>query len=120
LRLSVDYDQTSQRNFVWNHNPAAGEQEYYYETGSNNVLHAAYGIIAYLPSLDGQGTALLVGGTSKAGTEAAAEFLFSSGFAEFLHRLNNGKNPSHFEILIATENINGESNDGKIVCFHRL
>ena len=119
LHTDVTYDQKLQENFVWNHNPAAGEQERYYET-SNDGPHTAYGLIARVSSLDGQGAALLVGGTSKAGTEAAAEFLFSKNFAEFLHRFDDSKVTPHFEILISTENLNGESSDGHIVYFHIL
>ena len=80
----------------------------------------AYGIIAYLPSLDGEGSSLLVGGTSKAGTEAAAEFLFNPQFATFLQGLDAGGSLPRFEILLSTQNLNGDSYHGTIVCFHRL
>jgi hypothetical protein len=119
MRFAVDFDLDSQRNFVRNRNPANGEQERYYEADSPNS-HVAYGIIAYLRSLDGRGSALLVGGTSKGGTEAAAEFLFSTSFTEFLRGFDQGRSISHFEVLISAENVNGETHDGKIVCFHRL
>jgi hypothetical protein len=119
MRFAVDYDSESQRNFVRNRNPISGEQERYYETGGQGS-HLAYGVIAYLPSLDGRGSALLVGGTSKGGTEAAAEFLLSSSFSEFLRGLDQKDSQAHFEILIEADNVNGESHDGKIVCFHRL
>jgi hypothetical protein len=120
MHMNVDYDQQAHKNFVWNHNPGKGEQERYFEVADSEGLHTAYGVIAYLPSLDGQGTALLVGGTSKAGTEAAAEFLFSSGFSALLGRFEDQNPLPHFEILISSENINGESHDGKLVCFHLL
>jgi hypothetical protein len=119
MRFAVDYDVDSKRNFVMNRNPMLGEQERYYETGGQGS-HIAYGVIAYLSSLDGQGSALLVGGTSKGGTEAAAEFLFSTSFAEYLRGLGHERSLPHFEILISADNVNGESHDGKIVCSHRL
>lgn len=115
----VDYDWQTHTNFVRNQKPAAGEQERYDEVG-NAGQHRAYGVIAYLPSLDGEGSALLVGGTSKAGTEAAADFLFNSSFAAFLRTLDAGGTLPHFEILLATQNLNGGSHHGEIVCFHRL
>lgn len=118
-RLQVDYDQQTRRNFVWNREPRNGEQERYYELGEE-TFHPAYGVIAYLPSLDGQGATLLVGGTSKAGTEAASEFLFSGGFSSFLRGFSSDSLPPHFEILVATQNINGDSHNSKIVFFHRL
>jgi len=119
MRFAVDYDVDSKRNFVVNRNPKPDEQERYYETGSQGP-HVAYGVIAYLRSLDGQGSALLVGGTSKGGTEAAAEFLFSTSFEEFMRGLGQERSLPHFEILISADNVDGESHDGKIVCSHRL
>jgi hypothetical protein len=118
-KMSIEYDQQRQLNFVWNRSHGANEQERYYEIG-NSSAHTAFGMIAYLPSLDGQGTALIVGGTSKAGTEAAGEYLFNKDFAAFLQQLGNGGLPPHFELLIATDNLNGESSNVRVVCFHRL
>lgn len=115
----VDYDWKTHINFVRNQSPAPGEQERYEEVG-DGAQHLAYGVIAFLPSLDGEGSTLLVGGTSKAGTEAAAEFLFSSSFVTFLQGLDSGGTIPHFELLLSTQNLNGDSYHGKIVTFHRL
>ena len=119
MHMRVAYDEQTQQNLVWNHNPGPGEQERYFEQNAY-ADHAAYGVVAYLGSLDGQGSALLVGGTSKAGTEAAGDFLLSRDFAAFLHRLARTGVPPHFEVLLATDNINGESSNVRVVCFHRL
>ena len=118
-RFRVDYDGAAKINFVSNRDPGQGEQARYDEIGSG-TQHVAYGVIAYVPSLDGDGSALLVGGTSKAGTEAAAEFLFSARFPGFLRQMQSGNTLSHFELLLSTQNLNGDSYYGKIVCFHRL
>ncbi len=118
-RLQVDYDWQSQTNYVSNRTPGLGEQARYEELGDVQQ-HTAYGVVAYLPSLDGEGSALLVGGTSKAGTEAAAEFLFSPGFTGFLRKIDAGGTIPRFEILLSTQNLNGDSYYGKIVCFHLL
>ncbi|HEY4380902.1 MAG TPA: hypothetical protein VGN01_11190 [Acidobacteriaceae bacterium] len=115
----VDYDAQAHINFVHNKMPGPGEQERYDEIGEGEG-HLAYGAIAYLPSLDGEGSALLVGGTSKAGTEAAADFLFNSQFAAFLRGIDTGGAIPRFEILLSTQNLNGDSYHGTIVCFHRL
>jgi hypothetical protein len=115
----VDYDSKAQINYVHNRMPGPGEQERYNEIGEG-TQHLAYGVIAYLPSLDGDGSALLVGGTSKAGTEVAAEFLFSSQFATFLRGLDSDGVLPRFEILLSTQNLNGDSFQGSIVCYHRL
>lgn len=118
-RLQVDYDWQSQTNYVSNRTPGPGEQARYEELGDAQE-HTAYGVVAYLPSLDGEGSALLVGGTSKAGTEAAAEFVFSPGFTGFLRKIDTGGTIPRFEILLSTQNLNGDSYYGKIVCFHLL
>src|SRR6266702_7149597 len=118
-RLQVAYDWRSHTNYVSNRAPGAGELERYDELGDVQQ-HTAYGVIAYLPSLDGDGSVVLVGGTSKAGTEAAAEFLFSAGFAGFLRKIDAGGTIPRFEILLSTQNLNGDSYYGKIVCFHIL
>jgi hypothetical protein len=117
--FQVDYDWQSHTNYVSNRTPGPGEQARYDEVGDVEQ-HMAYGVVSYLPSLDGEGAALLVGGTSKAGTEAAADFLFSSGFGGFLRSIESGGDIPHFEILLSTRNINGNSYYGKIVCFHLL
>ena len=118
-RLQVDYDWQSQTNYVSNRTPGSGEQARYEELGDVQQ-HTAYGVVAYLPSLDGEGSALLVGGTSKAGTEAAAGSLFSPGFGGFLRKIDAGGTIPRFEILLSTQNLNGDSYYGKIVCFHLL
>lgn len=117
--LRVDYDPQKHVNFVLNRQPGAGEQDRYEEVGEGSQ-HTAYGVVAYLPSLDREGSALLVGGTSKAGTEAAGEFLFSNQFVTFLRSMESGGRLSRFEILLSTQNLNGDSYNGTIVCFHRL
>ena len=117
--LRVEYDWKTHTNFVSNRDPAPGEQARYEELG-NGDTHLAYGVIAYLPSLDGDGSTLLVGGTSKAGTEAAAEFLLNNSFAAFLRTVDSDNTLPRFEVLLATENLNGDSHHGTIVCFHRL
>jgi hypothetical protein len=117
--LWVGYDAKAHINLVENRNPAPGEKDQYIEVG-NESDHIAYGVVSYLPSLDGEGSALLVGGTSKAGTEAAADFLTSDQFTNFLHGLDTGGAIPHFEVLLSAENLNGNSYQDTIVCYHRL
>lgn len=78
-------------------------------------------MVAYVPSLDGQGHTLLVEGTSKAGTEAGAEFLTSGAFAPFLKEIGADKNHvPNFELLLLTQNLGGDSHHPAIVCWHKL
>ncbi|HSU18177.1 MAG TPA: hypothetical protein VLI45_00410 [Acidobacteriaceae bacterium] len=118
-RFRVGYDPRAKENVVENRDPGPGEKPLYVEEGDANE-HLAYGVIAYLPSLDGQSSSLLVGGTSKAGTEAAAEFLLGPEFPKFLNKLAGGGEAPHFELLLSARNLNGNSYQSTVVCYHRL
>ncbi len=104
---------------VENRDPGPGEKPLYVEVGDANE-HLAYGVIRYLPSLDGESSSLLVGGTSKAGTEAAAEFLLGPDFPKFLNTLARGGAVPHFELLLSARNLNGNSYQSTVVCYHLL
>src|SRR5581483_2935732 len=86
-RFRVGYDAQAKVNIVQNRDPGPREKPLYVEVGGDTSEHVAYGVISYLPSLDGESSSLLVGGTSKAGTEAAAEYLLGPDFPKFLKTL---------------------------------
>jgi len=117
VHFDIDYDWTIQHNFVRNRAPAVHEQPLYVE----NQTGQSYGVVAYVPSLDGLGHTLLVEGTSKAGTEAGAEFLTSSAFASFLKEIGADKtHVPNFELLLSTQNLGGDSHHPVIACWHKL
>ncbi|QEE27284.1 hypothetical protein FTW19_04210 [Terriglobus albidus] len=118
-RFRVGYDSKTHTNLVENRNPGQGEKARYDEA-ADSADHLAYGVISYLPSLDGESSSLLIGGTSKAGTETASEFLLSPRFITFLHTLDKGGALPHFEILLSAQNLNGNSYQRTIVCYHIL
>jgi hypothetical protein len=118
-RFRVGYDSKTHTNLVENRDPGQGEKARYDEA-ANNADHLAYGVISYLPSLDGESSSLLIGGTSKAGTETASEFLLSPRFITFLNSLDKGGALPHFEILLSAQNLNGNSYQRTIVCYHVL
>ena len=118
-RIRVGYDAQAKENVVHNLDPGPGENPLYVEIGDANE-HLAYGVIRYLPSLDGQSSSLLVGGTSKAGTETAAEFLLGPEFPKFLNTLAHGGIAPHFELLLSARNLNGNSYQSTIICYHLL
>ncbi|MBW8747971.1 MAG: hypothetical protein JF584_10485 [Acidobacteria bacterium] len=116
----MGYDSNTHTNLVENRNPGKGEQARYDEA-ANSADHLAYGVVSYLPSLDGESSSLLIGGTSKAGTETASEFLLSPRFIAFLRTLDTkGGALPHFEILLSAQNLNGNSYQRAIVCYHIL
>jgi hypothetical protein len=119
--FDVDYDLDSHHNLVRNRNPGPGEEPLYVEDSHEASGARAYGVIVYLPSLDTQGNSLLVEGTSKAGTEAAAEFLTSPAFDPFLRAIgaSRGAVPS-FAVLLSTGMMDGASYHPAVVCWHLL
>ncbi|NUQ27159.1 MAG: hypothetical protein HOQ35_01395 [Acidobacteriaceae bacterium] len=119
-RFRVGYDSNTHTNLVENRNPGPGEKARYDEA-ADSADHLAYGVVSYLPSLDGESSSLLIGGTSKAGTETASEFLLSPRFIAFLRTLDTkGGALPHFEILLSAQNLNGNSYQRTIVCYHIL
>jgi hypothetical protein len=122
LSFEVDFDSATQHNVVRNRVPGPHEQPIYWaERSGASDESRAYGVIVYLPSLDNQGHVLLVEGTNKAGTEAAAEFLNGPAFAEFLRKLGaNATSVPSFELLLSTGSMDGASYHPAVVCWHRL
>jgi hypothetical protein len=118
-RFRVGYDAQARVNVVEDRDPAPQEKPFYVEVG-DATEHEAFGVVRYLPSLDGQSSSLLVGGTSKAGTEAAAEFLLGPEFPKFLSTLAPKGAAPHFELLLSARNLNGSSYQSTVVCYHRL
>ena len=122
VHFDIDYDWAIHHDLVRNRAPGAHEQALYVENlVGGEGTGQAYGVVAYVPSLDGQGHTLLVEGTSKAGTEAGAEFLTSGAFAPFLKEIGADKNHvPNFELLLSTQNLGGDSHHPAIVCWHKL
>ncbi len=76
-----------------------------------DAQHRVYGVVAYLPNLNGDGNALILEGTSMAGTESAWDFVSDdSQLSPFLDpiRRSDGSIP-HFEIVLGTNNFNGSA-----------
>jgi len=120
-RFRVGYDAQAKVNIVQNRDPGPREKPLYVEVGGDTSEHVAYGVISYLPSLDGESSSLLVGGTSKAGTEAAAEYLLGPDFPKFLKTLTQREAAvPHFEVLLSARSVNGSSYQSTIVSYHLL
>jgi hypothetical protein len=120
--FEVNYDPATRNNLVRNRKPGANEQPLYIEdAAAANGDTRAYGVVVYLPSLDNQGHSLLVEGTSKAGTEAAAEFLTGPSFDHFLQQIGATRNAvPNFELLLSTGTMDGASYHPAVLCWHRL
>lgn len=121
MNFYVDYDWALRSNTVINKAPKPGEQPFYAET-SSDAAHRVYGLIAFQPSLDHEGDALLVAGTSSAGTQTAADFLLNGRtFGAFLHGIErpDGAIP-HFEILLEARSLGGNVPQSTVVASRLL
>jgi hypothetical protein len=91
---------------ITNQHPLPGERTVF-ASEPNDPLHRTYGVIAYVPSLDGVGHVLIIEGVNMAGTQAAGEFLLAPDqMQSVLKRVMGPKGVIRpFEILIETDNI---------------
>jgi len=95
---------------VINKSPRAGEPSHW-DSSLNDPQRRVYGVVAFTPNLSGNGNALLIEGTSMAGTEAAWDFVSDdSQLLPFLKRIQgpDGKIP-HFELLLDTQNMSSSA-----------
>jgi len=122
LNFDVNYDWKSAQGYVINKQPHAGEQNQYLESYGNGIT-TSYGVLAFLPGISGQGTALLFEGSGMAGTEAATDFPFNQEeFANFLKQL--GKDPQgripYFEVLLETRSVGGNAPQAQVLAWRRI
>jgi hypothetical protein len=95
---------------VINKSPRPGEPALWQSKGDDPQRHV-YGVVAFTPNLSGSGNALLVEGTSMAGTEAAWDFATDDAeLLPFLKRIQrpDGRVP-HFELLLETQNMSSSA-----------
>ncbi len=122
MHLILDYDPNMPHSLVRDRQGAQKPDVLYVETDDGSSEgYRSYGVIGYLPSLDGQGHDLLLEGTSQAGTDAAAVFLQSNDFSSFLQKIGASEsNIPNFEILISARSLAGRAYSPKIVTWYKL
>ena len=116
LNFRLEYTPKVDQSFVINQQPLGNEQKKYLN-GSDTPIKYTYGTIAYLPSLDGAGHALIIQGLSMAGTQAAAQILFNpTAMKPILEKasLPDGSLKS-FEALIETSSIGAAAPTAEII-----
>lgn len=116
LNFKLKYLPEINRSFVLNEHPAAGEQSQYHN-GSDDTSNVTYGVIDYLPSLDGSGHVLIIQGLNMAATQAAADTLFDPQAMKPVFKeavLPNGSLRS-FELLIETSSIGATDPGARII-----
>lgn len=117
-------------NFVFQHNRQWGlfsvvnrspqkDEPARYDTAQGYPMHTVYGLVALRPNLGGSGAVLILEGTSMAGTESAADFVFDDArLLPFLNKIQrpNGTLP-YFELLLRSNNMNGNASQSEIVAY---
>ena len=101
---------------VLNRSPR-GKELARYDSIRSDPTHKIYGIVALRPNLSGSGQILILEGTSMAGTESAADFVFDdTRFLPFLDKIrrSNGSLP-YFELLLQSNNMNGNASDSEVI-----
>ena len=101
---------------VFNRSPQGNESRQW-DSSYEDSQHRVYGVVAYLPNLGGDRNALILEGTSMAGTECAWDFVSDdTQLLPFLERIRrpNGTIP-HFELLLETNNLSGSAVKGNVL-----
>jgi hypothetical protein len=115
LNFRFEPQQKEDKVIVRNTHPLAGEKMFY-ETDQTDPAHTTFGVIAVTPNLDGGGHVLLIEGINMAGTEAAADYLFSDASRVLLSQAFDSKgNMLPFEVLLETSNIGANAPRPQII-----
>jgi hypothetical protein len=116
MNFRLQYSSTVNQSLVLNGRPN-GEEQKQYVNGTSLMPNRTYGVIDYLPNLDGSGHVLIIQGLNMAATQAAADVLFySPEMRPILERarLPNGSLRS-FELLIQTSSIGATDPGAQII-----
>lgn len=103
---------------VINKSPREGEPTHW-DSRLDDPQRRVYGVVAFAPNLSGNGNALLIEGTSMAGTESAWDFVSDdSELLPFLKRIQrpDGKIP-YFELLLETQNMSSSAVHSNILAW---
>jgi hypothetical protein len=101
-----------------NRHPKLGEPDRYFASDADPEQHVL-GVLAFIPNLDRNGSALVIEGNSMAGTEAITDFLFDDdALLPFLSQLKHpdGTLP-HFEVLVESNSVNGNAGPFHILSY---
>jgi hypothetical protein len=115
LNFKLQYTPEVNQSFVLNQHPIDAEQKMYFN-GTDATANHTYGVIDYVPSLDGIGHVLIIQGLNMAATQAASDTLFNSNEMKPILRqaLSNGSLKS-FELLVETSSIGATAPGAQII-----
>jgi hypothetical protein len=112
----LQYTPEVDESFVMNEQPKGGEQRIY-RNGTDATANRTYGVIDYLPGLDGSGHVLIIQGLNMAATQAAAETLFDvQAMRPMLQQASRGGGSLRaFELLVETSSIGATAPGAQII-----
>jgi len=116
LNFELEYTATVDQSYVLNKHPSRGESPKYFN-GTNDVANQTFGVIDYLPGIDGSGHTLIIQGLNMAATQAAADTLFNADAMKPILQqasLPNGDLKS-FELLVETKSIEANAPESHII-----
>jgi hypothetical protein len=115
LNFQFEPQPAENKVIIRNTHPQQGEKPFY-ETNQTDPAHTTFGVIAVTPNLDGTGHVLLIEGINMAGTQAAADYLFSDASTELLNQIFDSKGTIRpFEVLLETSNIGANAARPRII-----
>jgi hypothetical protein len=111
-RLNFHFVNHPNEDLFWitNKRPLAGEASVY-ESTTTNSTHRTYAVIAFVQNLNKNGYVLLIQGLDTAGTQTAADMLFSSdAMQDVIQRATSQSGEiKSFEVLIAVDSLDANS-----------
>ncbi|WP_334266991.1 hypothetical protein [Edaphobacter sp. HDX4] len=118
MNFTFQDNSSQQISSIINRSPRPGER-HQYDFNKLDASQTIYGVVALRPNLRGSGKVLLLEGTSMAGTEAAADFVFDDAhLLPFLAKIRNqdGSIP-YFEVLLQSSNMDGSASRLAILAY---
>ena len=116
MNFVIQHDHQKLSYVILNRSPRGNELPRY-DADQTSAQHKVYGLIALRPNLQGSGQILILEGTSMAGTESAADFVFDdTRLLPFLDKIRkpDGSLP-YFEVLLQSNNMNGSASQSEIL-----
>jgi hypothetical protein len=112
----LQYTPEVDASFVKNEQPK-GDEQAIYRNGTDAAANHTYGVIDYLPGLDGAGHVLIIQGLNMAATQAAADTLFDAQAMRPILQQASRKDGSlkSFELLVETSSVGATAPGAQIL-----
>ena len=116
LNFSLEYHPEVDDSSVINRHPLRGERPVYKNAWADSS-HRTYAVLAFIPSLDRSGNAVLVEGLTMAGTQAAADLLLNQSALNPILRKAQREDGSirPFELLLEATSIGANAPAAQII-----